>query len=90
MNNLNEQDNIPNPSQPVLPFTAEDLKREKARIRKELSRNSQSDEKKQAEVVATALRKREARGSQSDEKKQAELAANASRNAETRKNEHGE
>ena len=48
MNNLNEQENIPNPSQPViLPFTAEDLKRENARLRKQLSRSSQPEEKSQ-------------------------------------------
>ena len=50
MNNLNEQvqKNIPNPSQPVIPFTAEDLqakinaRKENARIRQQILRSSQS------------------------------------------------
>ena len=54
MNNLNELENIPNPSQPVIlpPFiSAEDLqakikaRRENARIRQQMSRSSQSSEK---------------------------------------------
>ena len=54
MNNLNEQENIPNTSQPiVLTITAEELqakikeRKERVRIRQQLCRSSQSSEKKQ-------------------------------------------
>jgi hypothetical protein len=61
MNNLNEQQNILNPSQPVIPFTAEDLqaninaRKENARIRRQLSRSSQSSAKIQAVKDSNAL-----------------------------------